>query len=143
MIQFAREAFLEESGKALMHKRGGIDPLFTPNGFKAYVDDLMERMVNPNLRDAVERIIRDPRRKLAWDDRLIGTMRLALDAGIRPVRFARGAAAALAMVAREEPGKSVVQLLDEIVASGDAGASRKREIKDLILHAWGELDQSF
>ena len=63
--------------------------------------DLMERMVNPWLNDLVARVIRDPRRKLGWNDRLIGTMRLVLDAGIAPRRFAEGAAAALAIVGGE------------------------------------------
>ena len=36
----------------------------------------------------------DPQRKLGWDDRLVGTMRLALRYGVEPQRYARGAAAA-------------------------------------------------
>jgi mannitol-1-phosphate/altronate dehydrogenase len=52
-------------------------------------------MTNPLLRDTVERVTRDPRRKLGWNDRLAGTMRIALSAGIEPARFARAAAAAL------------------------------------------------
>ncbi len=139
LVEYARAAFLEESGDALIHKYRGVDPLFTPVGYRAYVDDLMERMVNPHLRDAVERVIRDPRRKLAWDDRLIGTMRLALEAGIKPHRYARGAAAALAMITREEPGKSAAQLLDELLASG--GGTRHAEVKQLIVTAWGQLDK--
>jgi mannitol-1-phosphate 5-dehydrogenase len=98
LLQLGREAFLEESGPALIAKHAGVDPLFTPAGFRAYAEDLLPRMINPYLRDAVARIIRDPQRKLAWNDRLIGTMRLALDAGIQPIRFARGAAAALRLL---------------------------------------------
>jgi len=59
-------------------------------------------MTNPFLRDAVERVTRDTRRKLGWDDRLIGTMRLALGQGIQPQRYARGAAAAVRQLAAEE-----------------------------------------
>jgi mannitol-1-phosphate/altronate dehydrogenase len=65
------------------------------------VDDLMVRMLNPWLRDQVERIIRDPRRKLAWNDRLVGTMRLALAQGIEPIRYAAGAKAALRLFEKE------------------------------------------
>ncbi|MCB9079410.1 MAG: hypothetical protein H6631_17550 [Anaerolineaceae bacterium] len=97
-IPFLRAAFLEESGQALIRKYGGYDPLFTPAGYRLYVDDLLHRMMNPYLRDTVERVGRDPRRKLGWDDRLIGTMRLALSQGITPHRYAIGAAAALAVV---------------------------------------------
>ena len=71
----------------------------------------MVRMVNPCLRDRVDRITRDPRRKLGWDDRLIGTMRRVLEAGIEPERYARGAKAALAFVLvyvtySDEPAKA-------------------------------------
>jgi mannitol-1-phosphate 5-dehydrogenase len=52
-------------------------------------------MVNPYVRDTVARVGRDPARKLAWDDRLIGAMRLAMHAGITPRRYAVGVAAAL------------------------------------------------
>lgn len=102
LMQVAREAFLLESGAALCKKYGGFDPLFTTDGYRAYVDDLMVRMVNPHLRDQVERITRDTRRKLGWNDRLIGTMRLALSQGIKPERYAKGAAAALRCLAAEE-----------------------------------------
>lgn len=96
VMPFLRAAFTEESGSALVRKHAGLDPLFTPGGYAAYADDLLVRMTNPHLRDAVERVGRDPRRKLGWDDRLVGTMRLALAQGITPRRYALGAAAALA-----------------------------------------------
>ena len=95
LMGLARQALLAESGPALIARHQGLDPLFSPAGFMAYGDDLLARMVNPYLRDRTERVTRDPRRKLAWEDRLVGTMRLALDAGIAPERFALGAAAAL------------------------------------------------
>ena len=102
LMNLARDAFLLESGAALCCKYQGVDPLFTQAGYKAYVDDLLVRMTNPFLRDAVVRVTRDARRKLGWDDRLIGTMRLALGQGVHPVRYARGAAAAIRQLAAEE-----------------------------------------
>ena len=53
-------------------------------------------MMNPFLMDTIERVTRDTRRKLGWNDRLIGTIRLALTQGVKPHRYAFGAAAALA-----------------------------------------------
>ena len=92
LIAKARHAFMDESGAALLKKYAKLnDPLFTANGFHAYVEDLLVRMVNPFLKDAVARITRDPERKLGWDDRSVGTMRLALSQGITPVTFAEGA----------------------------------------------------
>lgn len=95
-LAFLRAAFLEESGEALVRKHAGVDPLFTPQGYADYADDLLARMTNPYLLDTVERVGRDPARKLGWNDRLIGTMRLALEWGVEPRRYACGAAAALA-----------------------------------------------
>ncbi len=126
--RFAGEAFIEESGRALIARHDGVDELFTPRGFEHYASDLMERMVNPWLNDLVARVIRDPRRKLGWNDRLIGTMRLVLDAGIPPRRFAEGAAAALAIV-----GGDIRDLWPE----PDSPPGRKRALEELIAHSQG------
>ncbi len=106
IMRLARKAFIEESGAALVRKYQGIDRLFTEQGYYEYARDLLERMMNKHLRDAVARVVRDPARKLAWEDRLIGTMRLALAYGIKPVCYAKGAAAALEMLKRTENLKS-------------------------------------
>jgi mannitol-1-phosphate 5-dehydrogenase len=95
-LAFLRAAFLQESGEALVRKHEGVDPLFTSEGYALYADDLLSRMTNPYLLDTVERVGRDPQRKLGWNDRLVGTMRLVLEQGIEPRRYAFGAAAALA-----------------------------------------------
>ena len=96
ILPFARRAFIEESGAALIRKHAGLDPLFTPEGYREFADDLLERMTNPFLVDIIERVTRDTERKLGWNDRLAGTMRVALEQGIVPRRYALGAAAALA-----------------------------------------------
>jgi len=96
IMGIARTAFLGESGAALIRKHHNLgDPLFTPAGFAAYADDLLTRMVRPSLNDLVARVTRDQVRKLGYDDRLFGTMRVALQQGIRPVNLAKGAAAAV------------------------------------------------
>jgi len=94
LMGLARQAFIDECGAALCHKYHRLgDSLFTPTGFQQYADDLLHRMVNPYLCDPVVRVIRDPQRKLGWDDRLFGTMRLVLAQGFLPKALARGAAA--------------------------------------------------
>ena len=135
LIRFAREAFIQESGGALLARYRGLDPLFTPEGFAAYADDLLERMMNPWLRDAVSRVIRDPQRKLGWNDRLIGVIRLAMDMGIRPWRFARAAGAAVDVLAAEQPSVPRGELLEKLWPEPDVPAGRKQAIKDLILDA--------
>lgn len=95
IIPFARSAFFEESGKSLIRKYHGISELFTEEGYRSYVDDLLERMMNPFLLDSIDRVTRDVVRKLGWNDRFIGTMRLCFSQRIDPIRFAFGTCAAL------------------------------------------------
>lgn len=127
----ARSAFIEESGEALCRKQAGVDPLFTPEGYRAYADDLLVRMVNPHLRDTVERVTRDPRRKLGWNDRLVGTMRVVVSQGLTPAGYARGAAAAVRML-QQEDGRPADALLREIWAEADAPADEQAAVLALL-----------
>jgi len=138
LTDMARSAFMEESGGALCRKYAGLDPLFTPAGYGAYVDDLMARMLNPWLRDAVERVTRDPRRKLGWNDRLVGTMRLALSQGIEPHRYARGAAAALMLLLAEQGGRADA-VLDAVWSEPVSSPEEKDTMKQKILRAMQEI----
>ena len=106
LLAKARAAFVNESGAALCKKWAGRDELFTAEGFAAYADDLLVRMVNPFLTDRVDRVCRDLDRKLGWDDRMVGTMRLVLKQGIGPVVFAEGAA----LAAQDLFGKDVEKI---------------------------------
>ena len=104
IMTVARAAFIDESGAALVKKyEHVVDPLFTVDGYRAYADDLIERMVNPHLNDLISRVTRDARRKLGYDDRLFGTMRLALAQGIEPIQMSKGAAAALTCLTAGAP----------------------------------------
>jgi mannitol-1-phosphate 5-dehydrogenase len=100
-MAFLRAAFLEESGRTLQARFTGSDPLFTADGYAAFADDLLARMVNPHLADTIERASRDPRRKLGWDDRLVGLIRLGLAEGVPTPRYAMGVAAGLEILRRE------------------------------------------
>lgn len=120
LLTFARAALIQESGAALIRKYQGLDALFTPAGIIDYTDDLIERMTNPYLRDEVARVGRDPARKLGWDDRLIGAMRLALAHGIEPVHFAVGAAAALRVMHPVQPDAPLEELLTPLWANTSA-----------------------
>ena len=131
LLKLAKDAFLLESGEALCRKYRDTDSLFTPSGYRAYVEDLMQRMVNPNLRDQVERITRDTGRKLGWNDRLIGTMRLALEHGITPERYAQGAAAALRLLSLEE-GKTSDELLANLWSDASPDSATVTTIRSLI-----------
>ena len=141
LLSFVRAAFLEESGEALIRKYAGKDRLFTPEGYREYADDLLERMTNPHLQDTVERVGRDPRRKLGWDDRLVGTVRLALNQNIVPRRFALGTVAALAaldpvFLESDIPAPS---LLEPIWGSEVADTKEARNVLGLIEEARSRL----
>jgi mannitol-1-phosphate/altronate dehydrogenase len=101
----ARRAFIGESGAALIraHARLG-DPLFSEQGYTEYADDLLARMTNPNLNDLVERVGRDHPRKLGIEDRLYGTMVIALEQEVLPVTLGLGAAAGVISMIRRREG---------------------------------------
>ena len=87
--------FWDETGRAIaLHY--GLD-LGEQRRFEA---DLLQRFRNRALGDTVERVARDPLRKLRPDDRLVGAASLCLSHGIEPVhcRLAIAAAAAYAGV---------------------------------------------
>lgn len=128
LIEIARRAFLEETGAALIRKYGGLDRLFTERGFADYAEDLLVRMLNPYLRDSIHRVTRDPLRKLGWNDRLIGAIRLALDQDIRPDNLAMGARAAAGMM---PTGSGLQDLCEQWAAEGASSADVERVMKVL------------
>lgn len=114
---FFRDAFIEESGQALIQLHGGNDTLFTADGYQAYVDDLLARMANPWLRDTCERIGRDVTRKLGWGDRLIGTIRLIRAQKISASRYGFAALAAFEVL-----GKTPESMIGSWIKSGASAA---------------------
>jgi mannitol-1-phosphate 5-dehydrogenase len=105
IIEIGRRAFINESGLALRKKWNGLDELFTENGYRKYAEDLLIRMINPLLADSVERVCRDLERKLGWDDRIIGAIRIVISQGFKPVALSRGAAIAAEKLFGSDPVK--------------------------------------
>jgi len=136
MMALMRGALVDESGAALLHKYGGIDPFFTPAGYAAFSDDLLARMVNPYLRDTAARIGRDPARKLGWEDRLIGAMRMCRAEGVPPRRYALGAAAALHVLGAAEDAPATLRGLWQ---SARPDPAEERAILDLVQAGLEEL----
>jgi len=99
IMQIGRDAFLQESGAALIEKYANFgDELFIEAGYENYAEDLLERMTNPYLADTVARVCRDVVRKLGINERIFGTMQLALEYGIEPKNMALGAIAGIAVL---------------------------------------------
>ncbi len=91
IVEIGRKAFIEESGAALLGKWRDEKDFFDENGFRVYAQDLLGRMLNPFLMDSVDRVCRDLERKLGWDDRIVGTIRLCISQGVPCDQFAKGA----------------------------------------------------
>jgi mannitol-1-phosphate/altronate dehydrogenase len=133
IMQTARRAFIEESGAALIRRHARLgDALFTPDGYAQYAEDLLRRMVNPHLCDQVERVGRDHARKLGIEDRLFGTMTLALEAGIEPGQLALGAAAGVVSMVRRRAAPEGLALPAGEQELDEAG------LGELLRALWGE-----
>lgn len=61
----------------------------------SYAEKELRRFRNPRLFDPISRVAREPLRKLARGERLIGAAHLALYAGVRPANICAGIRAAL------------------------------------------------
>jgi mannitol-1-phosphate/altronate dehydrogenase len=90
-------------------------------------------MVNPFVRDTVARVGRDPRRKLGWDDRLVGAMRRARQAGVTPRRYAWGVAAALDWLAI--PPAATMDTMRELWGMTELDLAEASALCALILQA--------
>lgn len=99
--------------------------------------------------DLVDRIARDPIRKLGPQDRFIGPMKIALAAGIKPKAIALGAAAALYFdnpqdrdalrlkEIRESKGIDyILETISEIDPQGEVALLIKEAIEDLKSRGW-------
>jgi len=112
IMKMGRNAFLKESGAALIKKYAPLqDQLFTEAGYKEYAADLLTRMTNPYLADTLARVSRDMVRKLGLNERIFGTMQLALNYGIEPKNMALGALAGVAVLLQKADEYRVPQEL--------------------------------
>jgi mannitol-1-phosphate 5-dehydrogenase len=73
--------------------------------------DLLQRFGNRRLGDTLERVCKDPRRKLAPDDRLVGALNLCRRQGAACSGIALGVAAAAVFLSHEEENLDVRNLL--------------------------------
>ena len=89
---------LRESGAALVRKHG-----FDEREHERYVARVLHRFVNPKLHDDVVRVGRQPLRKLAKGDRLLGPTEMAREYGLPIDHLARGIAAAFLFDLKDDP----------------------------------------
>jgi mannitol-1-phosphate 5-dehydrogenase len=134
-IRVAVSAVVREAQQALeayLATRPGSVPIAVRRS-----GSMLDLYADPALDDAVVRVARDPRRKLAADDRPIGPASACLAAGIRPEALARVIAAALAY--GEESDRQASDLRRELeflepeeVLSGVSTLDRNDELTRLV-----------
>jgi mannitol-1-phosphate 5-dehydrogenase len=98
-------------------------------------------MLNPFLKDTVERVGRDPVRKLGWDDRLIGTLRMAMRQGVEPRRYAFGAAAALSLFVslNTAPSEELRSVLTNLWTESHPDLREEQQVIQRIQTAWEQV----
>ncbi|XBS69742.1 mannitol-1-phosphate 5-dehydrogenase [Acerihabitans sp. KWT182] len=89
---------MEESGAVLINRYG-----FDPAKHAAYITKILQRFENPYLHDDVERVGRQPLRKLSAGDRLIKPLRGTLEYGLRHDNLMNGIAAAMHYHSEQDP----------------------------------------
>ena len=100
----------EEVSRALLQKHPDLDS----QEHEKLVEDLQERFANPLLLDTLERVGREPLRKLASEDRLIGGANLCLSQGIFPHYIAIVCGAALSYdCPRDEEAVKLQKMIQE------------------------------
>ncbi len=127
---YGETVFQKESGAFLLKKYKNFDDaLFTDKGFSFYGEDLLERMTNPYLKDEVQRICRDPLRKLGYSDRLVGTIREALKQDVSANTLAKGVVGGLCYLINEkiDIGIPIPRSISEL---------NENIIKDMLTHIW-------
>ena len=102
---------MEESSLALI-KRHNLNP----DQQAQYVANTLHRFTNAAMPDPIVRVAREPKRKLAPNDRLIKPALLALETGITPTHLATGIAAALLYDNPDDP--QAVELSNSISENG-------------------------
>lgn len=104
------EGAWEEVSRALLQKHPDLDS----QEHEKLVEDLQERFANPLLLDTLERVGREPLRKLALEDRLIGGANLCLSQGIFPHYIAIVCGAALSYdCPRDEEAVKLQKMIQE------------------------------
>jgi len=122
-IRYVVRAAMAESALALAAKfRVSPGPLFD------HIDDLLHRFDNAALGDTTERVARDPERKLAAGDRLVGALRSALELAL-PSRHLSLAVASGAVRLLAVPGWHEGRLWTHLEASlGDVMDAGQRRL---------------
>ncbi|TXK86163.1 mannitol-1-phosphate 5-dehydrogenase [Paenibacillus sp. N3.4] len=95
---------MEETGALLINKYG-----FNPEEHSQYIQQILNRFVNPYLTDEVTRVGRSPIRKLSGNDRLVRPAIQAYELGLFPTYLTMAMAAALLFDEATDPDAVEIQ----------------------------------
>lgn len=110
-IRLVVSGAMRESGEVLIQRHD-----LTAADQQKYADRALDRFDRASLPDPISRVAREPKRKLAPNDRLIRPATLALEAGIVPHNLATGIAAALLYDSPDD--QQAVELAGELKRKG-------------------------
>ncbi|MCW2255271.1 mannitol-1-phosphate 5-dehydrogenase [Providencia alcalifaciens] len=100
---------MQESGQVLIQRYG-----FDPIKHEQYIEKILSRFANPHLHDAVERVGRQPMRKLSPEDRLIKPLLGTLEYQVPNHNLIIGIAAALHFRCETDPqAQEMARCIDE------------------------------
>lgn len=105
------KAAMQESGEVLIRRYG-----FDKEAHAAYIEKILGRFANPYLRDEVDRVGRQPIRKLSPQDRLIKPLNGTLEYGLPNKHLLKGIAAAFHYENADDP--QAVELQQMFKAKG-------------------------
>jgi mannitol-1-phosphate 5-dehydrogenase len=114
-VRAAVEGVLAETKQLLVAKHG-----FTDAAQQAYVDKILQRFANPYLPDTVDRVGRQPLRKLSRSERLIGPAAELAERGVRPQHLLATVDAALSFDVPEDPESVELQHLLTTLPAAEA-----------------------
>jgi mannitol-1-phosphate 5-dehydrogenase len=114
-VRAAVTGVLDETRQLLMAKHD-----FTAEAQQAYVDKILQRFANPYLPDTVDRVGRQPLRKLSRSERLVGPAAELAERGIRPQHLLATVEAALSFDVPDDPQSVELQQLLRTLTAAEA-----------------------
>ncbi|WP_439327964.1 mannitol-1-phosphate 5-dehydrogenase [Lonepinella sp. BR2357] len=118
------KAVMQESGAVLIKRYG-----FAPQAHAAYIEKILKRFANPYLVDDVDRVGRQPLRKLSYNDRLIKPLRGTIEYGLPNKNLINAIAYALTYRNQDDP--QAVELAQSLADNGVLATVKKyTELQD-------------
>ena len=103
------------------------------------LEKIVARFENAAINDPVDRVARDPQRKLAANERLVGAARLAEAAGIFPEQLALATAAALYFRSVQSKSGPAQQAELAAVLNQICGLDTAKGFGKIVANSWAQL----